>query len=145
MPSVKPLPIDYAHLTWGEIPEETREQMAKDLCEEHCIESRIDPDWPNWEGRKEVYLTSVKTEHMKYRMKHMKKTMKTWEIWSEGYSATGQSSGATLLGSFKTETFDEAVGKLEITPQPEQQPDKTWTFWGCRLFDNERDARRSFG
>ena len=35
--------------------------------------------------------------------------MKEWEIWSEGYSATGEHSGAHFHGKFPGETFDDAV------------------------------------
>lgn len=60
--------------------------------------------------------------------------------------ASGDSSGAVLLGIAAAPTFDEAV--VDISDRLEQKPykrDGVWYWWGCRLFDNEEDARRSFG
>lgn len=76
---------------------------------------------------------------------------KLWDIWAEGYSVTGESSGATLLASnVEAKTFTEAVETWLKTvtshnPYITKQNDGTYTYWGCRLFDNERDARKSFG
>jgi hypothetical protein len=87
--------------------------------------------------------------------------MKEWEIWSEGYAVSGNSSGAHFHGQFRAETFDEAVGKLNEEsvrkygkPSAEKgtvldgrtmKPFDDWRIWGCKLFDNEADARKSFG
>lgn len=76
---------------------------------------------------------------------------KLWDIWAEGFSATGESSGAILLTSkVEAKTFTEAVEtwlKMDTSHNPyiTKQKDGTYTYWGCRLFDNERDARKSFG
>lgn len=76
--------------------------------------------------------------------------MNSYTIWAEGYRATGQHGTATLLGSASGETFRDAVKELAKRALPEDralfntdhiQP----TYWGCRLFDNEEDARKSFG
>lgn len=69
--------------------------------------------------------------------------MTLWYIWSEGFAATGQSGSATLHGTRMGETFEEACQALF-------KDDKTYskeknTLWGCHLFDNESDARKSFG
>ena len=37
--------------------------------------------------------------------------MKTFEIWCEGYSITGNSVDASLLGTETARTWDEAVEK----------------------------------
>lgn len=76
--------------------------------------------------------------------------MKTFEIWCEGYAITGNSADASLLGTETATTWDEAVEKYMV-----KNPDtidvreangvKVYTDWGCRLFDNESDARKSFG
>lgn len=80
----------------------------------------------------------------------MEKDVQTYQIWAEGYSATGQSGTATYMGSASGETFKDAVKELAKRASPEDrafyntdriQP----TYWGCRLFDNEEDARKSFG
>lgn len=73
--------------------------------------------------------------------------MKEFDIWSEGYVATGQSSGATLLGYAKGEDFVQAC--VNLAKQDREFAsyfDKDrMTYWGCRLFDNSSDARKSFG
>ena len=71
------------------------------------------------------------------------------EIWIEGYRASGDSAPAQLLGRVDAETFAEACDKL-CSPQDWQQRHGNYdrqrgTVWGCRLFNNETDARRSFG
>lgn len=77
--------------------------------------------------------------------------MKTYTLWMEGYAATGESGGARCLGSFEAETFVDAVkvwdrecnydkgfGTLSVSGGQA-------SVWGCRIFDNQRDAQRSFG
>ncbi len=89
--------------------------------------------------------------------------MKEFEVWSEGYRATGEGAEASLLGTYTAETFDDAVAAyLSDHPQQRQYYGNkqryaersadgimqvvTWhTIWACRLFDNEADARKSFG
>jgi hypothetical protein len=73
--------------------------------------------------------------------------MKTWTVWMEGYSATGESAGAHCVGTVEAETLPDAAEKLFA--------DSKWagyefnrermTYWGCKIFDNEADARKSFG
>lgn len=74
--------------------------------------------------------------------------MKEWEVWIEGYAATGGSGTASFEGVYKGETFKNAVESM--------MKDKQWniegyynperlTYWACRFFDNETDARKSFG
>lgn len=83
--------------------------------------------------------------------------MKTWEIWAEGYAATGESGTANLMATIQADNFDEAVElmlqKKERTDWPtirqwyDYRPDRPQkhTIWACRLFDNETDARQTFG
>lgn len=95
--------------------------------------------------------------------------LKEWEVWSEGYVATGESGPAMLHGKFKARTFREACDicfftsyleelKKQHIEEPEFAPTRApWsidqlsydrrnlTLWACRLFDNERDARKSYG
>ena len=71
----------------------------------------------------------------------------SFEIWSEGYAATGERAGAMFHGTAEGDTFQEACeqyslmnpafGKCFNINGP--------TYWGCRLFDNEADARKAFG
>ncbi len=78
--------------------------------------------------------------------------MKKFEIWEEGYLATGMGgtpSRAHKIGEVSAETFQQACNTL-CSPAWWQSkhgnynPDRL-TVWGCRLFDNETDARKSFG
>lgn len=71
-------------------------------------------------------------------------------LWSEGYVATGQRSEAIFHGRYKAQTLHEAVIQfmetlsdndkryIDLTSNPPR-------FWACRFFDNEIDARKSFG
>lgn len=68
---------------------------------------------------------------------------KVFEIWSEGFAATGQSGPAALLATVEASSFREACDKhLENSPNYDAA---AGTHWGCHLFDNEADARKSFG
>ena len=93
--------------------------------------------------------------------------LREYDIWSEGFAATGERSGAILLSEGYPEiyahSFDEAVEKLvkmwkgdkklfqKSTPSRYMSPEayenrrSNWSFWACNLFDNEQDARVSFG
>jgi hypothetical protein len=69
--------------------------------------------------------------------------MKFYSIWSEGYAATGQSNGAIHMGSGYANSFKELC--LNIFKDNRYYDPKDNTYWGCRLFDNEEQARKSFG
>ena len=69
-----------------------------------------------------------------------------YSIWMEGYSATGNFSRASFLGSFEAVSFKEACDKAIIGGRFDQYYDrKELTVWGCRLYDNEYEARKGFG
>ncbi len=74
---------------------------------------------------------------------------KEFEVWTEGYAATGESSSAMLHGVFPGETFREAVIAFrDSLTDPHSIACVNvggMSFWGCRFFDNEKDARASFG
>jgi len=73
--------------------------------------------------------------------------MRKYEIWSEGFSATGEYGPAQLMGSSEGNSFEDACRRLaekESGFDEYYNPERN-TYWGCRLFDNEADARRSFG
>ena len=69
---------------------------------------------------------------------------KRYDIWMEGCSATGEAAPATLYAwDILATSFDEAcdiAGKADKNYSP-----NTKTSWGCKLFDNEADARKNFG
>jgi len=72
-----------------------------------------------------------------------------FDIWTEGYSATGDSSTAQFHGTFEGENFSDAVKAFRDSLSDQHSIQcinlKNLTFWGCRFFDNENDARKSFG
>lgn len=73
---------------------------------------------------------------------------KPWQIWREGYETTGVGGEAFYMTTIEAKTFNEAVEKLfrEADEDTRMRLDpKECTYWGCRLFDNEVDARKSFG
>lgn len=71
---------------------------------------------------------------------------KTFDIWSEGYAATGESSGATYHGSFPGSSFKEAVCNWMKTIDSANLVDlKRMAYWGCKLYSDESLARKSFG
>lgn len=72
--------------------------------------------------------------------------IKEYEIWMEGYSATGESSEAKLIGTMYADSFQEACDQWAISYGPANYYDsKRLSYWACRLFDNEKDARKGYG
>lgn len=73
--------------------------------------------------------------------------MKTWEIWVEGYSVNGNQSVAYFFGTKDAESFKNACDAF-FSSEPKHatyyRPEDLH-YWGCKLYDNEADARRSFG
>lgn len=79
---------------------------------------------------------------------------KPWDIWVEGYLCTGMEgipSPAYKAGTVEAPSFDEAV-RRHVARLPDDQAtywgrssEGVWSVWGCRVYDNEADARRSFG
>lgn len=72
---------------------------------------------------------------------------KKWEIWAEGFRFNHDEGHASLMGTQEAETFKEACDLLAARDRGFERsynPDRL-THWGCRLFDNEADARKTFG
>lgn len=67
--------------------------------------------------------------------------MDKFEIWAEGYNATGNSAPARFMGYRYGNSLIEACTSL-FEGDPLYKNNR---YWGCKLFDNEKDARRSFG
>lgn len=70
-------------------------------------------------------------------------------IWSEGYIVTGEHGEVHFEGEFEAPSFDTAV-QLFLEKNPYLKAYHSFSngshrIWGCRLFDNEKDARKSFG
>jgi hypothetical protein len=71
--------------------------------------------------------------------------MPKFEIWEEGYCIQGNDGTAFLRGEAEGADFREACLRyFEKHPNPDFNP-STLAVWGCRLFDNEADARKAFG
>lgn len=66
-----------------------------------------------------------------------------FEIWSEGFRATGEIGYAMKHGTQEAKTFKEAC-KLFFKDDPYYNAQGN-TYWSCRLYDNEHDARTTFG
>ncbi len=90
--------------------------------------------------------------------------LREYEVWMEGYAATGESEGASLVGKVKARNFAQAchilmckqqLERIERENQPSHKGYSTpgrWdydpsslTYWGCRLYWSEDLAKKSFG
>ena|SRR5690349_10139820 len=114
---------------------ESRDQWKERAC---AAENRLeaianslyghleDRDWRNYLGVDELSLPPKK-----------------FDIWSEGYAASGESAPHMFHGSVEAPTFKEACIKhfgSDALFDPERL-----TYWSCRLFDNAADAAKTFG
>lgn len=80
-----------------------------------------------------------------------------YEIWIEGYLCTGMEgipAKARFLGMCPGEDFYDACCNYNtfMTDPDDKEPyvnlhpeRRTASIWGCRLYDNEKDARQAFG
>lgn len=75
------------------------------------------------------------------------RSWQTYEIWVEGFAATGEHGTAYIMGQEAGPTFKAAcITFFEKNPKLSEDFDpKHLSYWACRLFDNERDARKMFG
>ncbi len=80
--------------------------------------------------------------------------MNKYEVWIEGYSATGENAPAQKLvnpnndnGTWQSETFQEACKKalIELKWDMSYYNEKANSYWACRFFDNEIESRKDFG
>lgn len=69
-----------------------------------------------------------------------------YDVWMEGYAATGEYGTAQKLGSAKAASFKEAC-KIVATRQGmgELYSEATNTLWACKLHPTEEAARKAFG
>lgn len=72
---------------------------------------------------------------------------KKYEIWSEGYEATGESGEAYCHGIGEGKDFKDACKNFakEDKDFAFYFNENSMSYWGCKLFDNEFEARKSFG
>ena len=101
-------------------------------------------EWSKNDGTKEGLLKIIDRYNNSVKESKESLTEKLWEIWAEGYVVSGSISGvARLLGTIRAKSFRKAC---EIRFNEDEYFDSdSLTYWGCRLFDNETEARISFG
>ena len=68
------------------------------------------------------------------------------QIWMEGYRATGEHDVAQLIAAYNAKDFDAAM-KLYMQDNPGDVTvdERGYTIWACKLYNNQTDARKSFG
>lgn len=113
------------------------------------------------DGPIEGYLNNTDWIVTEFDIEERVKSLKNFEIWVEGYAATGESGTAHKIGEGEGETFDEAVkdymsknpnhgiewndSRRYSTDEAYMNRRSHWNIWACNLYDNEADARKSFG
>jgi len=76
----------------------------------------------------------------------MPKNKKSFEIWVEGYAATGECGTADLMGYGQGVDFCAAcIAFFEDHKSKHLFDSEALTYWGCKLFDNQKDAQKMFG
>jgi TnpA family transposase len=70
-------------------------------------------------------------------------------LWMEGFDATGQRQGASMIGTYDAIDLDDAVKQYMETHKGDVDWDRfgrgKHAIWACEIFDNEAEARKSFG
>jgi hypothetical protein len=69
--------------------------------------------------------------------KEVATTPKLYEVWSGGWSATGQRGGATYHGSAVAYSFREAC--IKVFGNDKLFDKRSLTYWACRLYDHRVD------
>ena len=72
-----------------------------------------------------------------------------YNLWTEGYKATGDYSPANYHGQWAGDSFQDAIQAFKDSLGDHRDATlidvERETFWGCKFFDNETDARRFVG
>ena len=74
--------------------------------------------------------------------------MKTFQVWSEGYMATGEHGTAQYHGEWRAKDFKEACKTMMMSENWDMDnyyDEQANTYWACRFFDNEENARKAYG
>jgi len=66
-----------------------------------------------------------------------------FQVWREGYRATGDRDGAHKMGDAVADSFEEAC--QAVLEGDKSFDPKRLTWWGCRLYPSEALARKQFG
>lgn len=74
-------------------------------------------------------------------------SLKQYDIWSEGFRTNGEAFSAFFIGTSLGSNFKEACDNFAIKDANFKRyySSDDLTYWGCKLFDNEVDARANFG
>jgi len=70
-------------------------------------------------------------------------------LWMEGFAVTGERQGASMIGTYEATDLDDAVKQYMETHKGDVAWDRfgrgRHAIWACEIFDNEGEARKSFG
>jgi hypothetical protein len=73
-------------------------------------------------------------------------TLSKYNIWVEGFRATGESAEAQFVATVEAKSFQKACDIIAKQKGWGDLYDKDrLTWWVCRLYDNEQEARKDFG
>lgn len=111
-----------------------------------------------------IYYTNRVGEEFKIDAVDHWPILKEYEVWMEGYSATGEKGTASMIGKTFARNFAEAChiieceNYLKYTRNKHIDKDKGYdapgrwdynpirlTVWGCRLYWSKDLAKKSFG
>lgn len=98
-------------------------------------------------ARKNFLRNGLRMRSEILREMNTNRPMKNWEIWCEGYSATGDSGTHHKIGEALGITFKNACDAYAERHEAFRKFydfDRN-TYWGCRLFPTAEEAARSFG
>lgn len=151
--------------------------MAITLTSKDVAAKRVERYWPSWEEFEAFYIRYLRekladtiyytdqggTEKVLKPINHHPELME-YEVWMEGYAATGESGGATLIGKAKARNFAQAchivaatnhlewIAKENAPDYKEYSTPGRWDYdpsnlsiWGCKLYWSEEIARKAFG
>lgn len=73
-----------------------------------------------------------------------------FDIWMEGFSVTGGRGAAAYMDTVEASDFPSACQQLADRFEAEGRDfgdydPEDLSFWGCRLFPSEAEARKTFG
>ena len=72
--------------------------------------------------------------------------LKTYEVWLEGYINTYGAETASYVSTYKAKDFADAVLKASTDLNyPDQVNMEDLTYCNRKFFDNEADARSTYG
>ena len=95
------------------------------------------------------YMADVVKEYLLNSQNENRTTpsMNIYEIWATGFADNGCSGRAFCFGTEKGKDFKDACRNFtKVNAEFKKYFDeKRMTWWGCSLFDNEAEARKSFG